>query len=163
MGLFRKSEGEERYHNGVSESFKNWFWIRLAVVLYVCYLGGDLIYQWYVKGIHWGYAAGGAALILIAIGIAVYDIRQYLMLRKSMKEEALEETADETAGLDSKATENKNTTEVKNSDASDQDRKQFSSISDFANYRSDDNEDENMVTDTESGLTDKEVDGYDEV
>ncbi len=93
MGFFRRNDEDDAYLEdaGVPNTFKTWFWIRLAVCIYIIYLGGNLVYQWYTLGIGWGYAAGGIALALVAIVIAAIDIRRYVKLLKYIKEKKISE------------------------------------------------------------------------
>ena len=88
MSLFKKNRGLEEWYDGVPEGFKIWFWIRLLACGYVIYLGVDLIIKKVNLGLAWGYLAGGIALILVAVAIIIWDITQYIKMRKAMKAKA---------------------------------------------------------------------------
>ena len=91
MGCLDKKKNEE-WIDGTPESFKIWFWIRLAVCLFLFYTGGELIYH-YVKGeIGWGAIAGAAVFFVFGIVFMILDISRYLRLRRAMKERDADDT-----------------------------------------------------------------------
>ena len=98
MSFFRRNK-DEVWHEGVPEGFKIWFWIRLFACGYVIYLGTDLIIKTFDLDLSRGYLALGIVLILVAIGIIVWDLRMYVKLRKTLKKESeeAEEDAEEDA------------------------------------------------------------------
>ncbi|MBR6229278.1 MAG: hypothetical protein IKQ97_06025 [Eubacterium sp.] len=108
MGLFRRKNEPEEWIEGIPEGFKTWFWIRLLACGYVIYLGIDLIIKKVNLGLSWGYLAGGIALILVAIVIIIWDIRQYVKLKRALKIKQEEEAeAEENGETVSPASENR--------------------------------------------------------
>ena len=98
MGLFGKRYEDNDWEAGVPESFKTWFWIRLAVSLYVGYIGGDLIWRYIADGLDWWYLLLACAFIVFAIIFLIMDIRHYVRLKKHLKEkEAAEAEAERLA------------------------------------------------------------------
>ena len=103
MGFLDKKKNEE-WIDGTPESFKIWFWIRLAVCLFLMYTGGELIYH-YVEGeIGWGAIAGAAVFFIFGIVFLILDISRYVKLRRAVKqrdEAESSEDAGRTAGASS--------------------------------------------------------------
>ena len=112
MALFQKNRGLDEWYDGVPEGFKVWFWIRLLACGYVIYLGVDLIIRKYNQGLSVGFLIGGIALILVAIAIIIWDISQYVRMRKAMKRKA-ELEAEEAEGLDDREQEAETKEEAK--------------------------------------------------
>jgi len=90
MGLFKKRYADDDWSAGVPESFKTWFWIRLAVSLYVGYIGGDLIWRWISDGLAWWYVLLGSVFIIIAVIFLIFDIRSYVRLKAYLKKKEAE-------------------------------------------------------------------------
>ena len=85
MGFLDKKKNEE-WIDGTPESFKIWFWIRLAVCLFLMYTGGDLIWR-YIKGeVGWGIIILASVFILFGVLFLVWDLIRYIRLRRTIKE-----------------------------------------------------------------------------
>ncbi len=85
MDFLDKKKNEE-WIDGTPESFKIWFWIRLAVCLFLLYTGGELIYR-YVRGeIGWGAIAGAAVFFVFGVVFLIWDVSRYVRLRRTMKQ-----------------------------------------------------------------------------
>ena len=95
MNLFRKRYEDDDWTAGVPESFKTWFWIRLAVSLYVGYIGGDLIWRCIMDGLAWWYVLLGSAFILVAVIFLILDVTSYIRLKKHLKAKEEAEAAAE--------------------------------------------------------------------
>ena len=84
MGFLDKKKNEE-WIEGTPESFKVWFWIRLAVSLYVGYIGVDLIIRYVRDGMAWWYLLIAGFFLIVAVVFLIWDIRGYIRLRRNLK------------------------------------------------------------------------------
>lgn len=84
MGFLDKKKNEE-WIEGTPESFKVWFWIRLAVSLYVGYIGVDLIIRYVRDGMAWWYLLIAGFFLIVAVVFLIWDIRGYIRLRRHLK------------------------------------------------------------------------------
>ena len=99
MGFLDKKKNEE-WIDGTPESFKIWFWVRLAVCLFLMYTGGELGWKWIQGEVPWYAMATGAAFVLVGIVFFILDLVRYLRLRKVLKERDADDsdrTADTSA------------------------------------------------------------------
>ena len=102
MGFLDKKKNEE-WIDGTPESFKIWFWIRLAVCLFLMYTGGELIWR-YIKGeVGWGVIIVASIFILFGIIFLVWDVVRFVKLRKALKDRA--ETEDDSRTTDASSLE----------------------------------------------------------
>ncbi len=85
MGFLDKKKNEE-WIDGTPESFKIWFWVRLAVCLFLMYTGGELGWKWIQGDVPWYAMATGAAFVLVGIVFFILDLVRYLKLRKALKQ-----------------------------------------------------------------------------
>ena len=95
MGFLDKKKNEE-WIDGTPESFKIWFWVRLAVCLFLMYTGGELGWKWIQGEVPWYAMATGVLFILVGIVFFILDLIRYLRLRRALKERD-EDDPDRTA------------------------------------------------------------------
>ena len=85
MGFLDKKKNEE-WIDGTPESFKIWFWVRLAVCLFLMYTGGELGWKWIQGEVPWYAMATGVLFILVGIVFFILDLVRYMRLRRALKE-----------------------------------------------------------------------------
>ena len=146
MGFLDKKKNEE-WIDGTPESFKIWFWIRLAVCLFLMYTGGELIWRFINGEVGWGIVVIASVFILFGIMFLVWDLVRYIRLRKAMKERAQESESDKRT-IDASSLESEpSLSRTLARDASDspegtEQREQISGISGFAKYVVSDSEED---------------------
>lgn len=100
MGFLDKKKNEE-WIDGTPESFKIWFWVRLAVCLFLMYTGGELGWKWIQGEVPWYAMATGVLFVLVGIVFFILDLVRYLKLRKALKQRDEDDSdrTDDTSAL----------------------------------------------------------------
>ena len=148
VGFLDRKKNEE-WIEGTPESFKTWFWIRLAVSLYVGYIGVDLIIRYVSDDLAWWYLLLACAFIVAAVTFLLLDIMGYIRLRKNLKLRAEAEAMAEASSGPAEKKESESVTDQtavldKVDSKPGEDKRELSGIRDFARYvaKEDDADDE---------------------